>query len=327
MVQPDLIQKLGKVSAVHRQSQGRPFLHQLLGDPAGIHSLGAAPGGGGDALGIPAVDVGHFRHPERGLYPRPNQKSQNGVLIPESLGELKVLKNLRLVDLGPGLAVEGERIGGTGCFVAVHNRLLVSGQVVRAPLRHIAALFISGGQQSLDGPGEQQVIGVHEHQIPSENLLQGHISGSGEAPVFLMNDLHPGIIGIPVRNGRGGIRGTVVHQNNTEIIFCLLRKDGIHALRQIIFHIVGGDNNLQVTGGGKDGVFPQGGSPGTGRGRLQHRPGSLFVHGGFFRAKRRRSNAGGLQGGFDQGFEHDRCLLKMGNCIVGRGYDPAAVCQ
>lgn len=188
-------------------------------------------------------------------------------------------------------------------LVAVHDRLSVIIHIICAALHQIAVVGKGGVQHGVDGAGQEKIVGIDEHKIFAENLPDAGISCPGKTLVPLVNDRHPGVVGVGVRNRGGGVGGSVVHQNDAVCILCLLRQHGVHALGKIGFYVIGRDHNLQIAFRLQQPVVRGRGSRG-GRGEAQQRfPGACGIQVGFPAEHRRGCVQNAFQGAFDRTFD------------------------
>ena len=223
LVQADLQQDIAKIGVVRRKPCLSVFQHQRLRDPVGVHGLGLAVGGFDDAGLVDAVAVGHMSRDPDVFGIGENQVGEQGVLVPVALGEAEMLEQRAPVELSPSVAVKGIGVGDLPVrFIAVHDGFPVIIHVIRAALHQIAVVGKGGVQHGVDGTGQEKIVGINEHEVFAENLPDAGISCPGKALVPLVNDRHPGVVGVGVRNRGGGVGGAVVHQNHAIGILCLL---------------------------------------------------------------------------------------------------------
>ena len=223
LVQADLQQNVAEIGVVRRKPCLGVFRHQRLRDPVGVHGLGLAVGGLDNAGLVDALAVGHMSRDPDVFGIGENQVGEQGVLVPVALGETEMLEQRTPVELSPGVAVKGIGVGDfTVGFVAVHDGFLGIIHIICAALHQIAVVCKGGVQHGVDGAGQEKIVGIDEHEIFAENLPDAGISCPGKTFVPLVNDRHPGVVGVGVRNCGGGVGGAVVHQNHAIGILCLL---------------------------------------------------------------------------------------------------------
>ena len=134
-----------------------------------------------------------------------------------------MLKERAPVEFSPCVTVERVGVGYLVVgLVAVHDRLSVIIHVIRAALHQIAVVGKGGVQHGVDGTGQEKIVGINEHEVFAENLPDAGISRAGKALVPLVNDCHPRVVGVGVRDRGGSVGRAVVHQNDAVCILCLL---------------------------------------------------------------------------------------------------------
>ena len=251
-----------------------------------------------------------------------NQVGEQGVLVPVALREAEMLKERAPVEFSPCVTVERVGVGYLVVgLVAVHDRLPVIIHVIRAALHQIAVVGKGGVQHGVDGTGQEKIVGINEHEVFAQNLPDAGISRAGKALVPLVNDRHPGVVGVGVRNRGGGVGRAVVHQNDAVCILCLLRQHGVHALGKIGFHVIGRDHDLQIALRIQQTVVGGRGSRG-GRGEAQQRfPCAGRIHGGSPAENRRGCVQDAFQGAFDRTFQRRCChSITSKNSILFPGW-------
>ena len=102
-------------------------------------------------------------------------------------------------------------------FVAVHDGFPMVIHVICAALHQIAVVGKCGIQQGVNGTGQKKIIGINKHNVFAENFQNPGISRAGMSLVPLVNDCHPRVVGVGVRDRGGGVGRAVVHQNDFKI--------------------------------------------------------------------------------------------------------------
>ena len=94
-----------------------------------------------------------------------------------------------------------------------------------------------------DVVGTDPVVPVHAHDvIPGSDLGTG-LSCADQTAVFLVKDLYSGVqLGVVIADLRGAVLGTVIHQNDLNIVVGLSNQ-AVHALLQELFDPIDGDHN------------------------------------------------------------------------------------
>ena len=206
-------------------------------------------------------------------------------------------------------------------FVAVHDGFPMVIHVICAALHQIAVVGKCGIQQGVNGTGQKKIIGINKHNVFAENFQNPGISRAGMSLVPLVNDCHPRVVGVGVRDRGGGVGRAVVHQNDVVCILCLLRQHGVHALGKIGFHVIGRDHDLQIALRLQQPVVGGRGSRG-GRGEAQQRfPCAGRIHGGSPAENRRGCVQDAFQGAFDRTFQRRCChSITSKNSILFPGW-------